>query len=265
MEICQSKAISGSEQHDLVKRCVAMKGNCHGIALAVAVSLLTLFLPKPGHAIDFYTDRASWEAAVPQQQAVNIAGQVPEFAILSAGHPLSLPFGESLIFSINLQGLRVPSSWSPPWLGGNPDAVLFTQVADTLAGSFRPQPVIGFGLNMEPNNFAVFNVTLTTADGGTHTLTQAVNGATDGPGGAFFGWIGSATSMQITCSGDCRGFVIGDLAIAGFAGTPGASNCHGQAVAALARRYGTIDAAASALGFPSVTALQTTIKAFCHK
>jgi hypothetical protein len=238
-----------------------MKGKCHGIALAVAVSVLTLFLPKPGHAIDFYTDRASWEAAVPQQQAANIAGQVAEFAILSAGHPLSLPFGESLIFNIDLQGLRVPSSWSPPWLGGNPDAVLFTQGANTLAGSFRPQPVIGFGLNMEPDVFAVFNVTLTTADGGTHTLTQAVNGAT---GGAFFGWIGSATSMQITCQGGCSGFALGDLAIAGFAGTPGASNCHGNAVAALANRYGTIGAAASALGFPSVTALQTTIKAFCH-
>jgi YVTN family beta-propeller protein len=49
-----------------------------------------------------------------------------------------------------------------------------------------------------------------------------------------------------------------------FAGTPGHSNCHGQSVAALAKEFGGIDAAAAALGFPSVQALQNTIRAFCR-
>jgi hypothetical protein len=48
------------------------------------------------------------------------------------------------------------------------------------------------------------------------------------------------------------------------AGTPGFSNCHGQCVAALAHQYGGMSAAAAALGFPSVSALQTAITAFCH-
>lgn len=49
-----------------------------------------------------------------------------------------------------------------------------------------------------------------------------------------------------------------------FAGTPGASNCHGQSVAALAKQFGGLDAAAAALGFPSVKALQTAIRTFCR-
>jgi YVTN family beta-propeller protein len=49
-----------------------------------------------------------------------------------------------------------------------------------------------------------------------------------------------------------------------FAGTPGFSNCHGQSVAALTRQFGGLKAAAAALAFPSVEALQDAIKAFCH-
>ena len=49
-----------------------------------------------------------------------------------------------------------------------------------------------------------------------------------------------------------------------FALTPGFSNCHGQSVAALAQQFGGLDAAAAALGFSSVKALQKAITAFCR-
>jgi YVTN family beta-propeller protein len=49
-----------------------------------------------------------------------------------------------------------------------------------------------------------------------------------------------------------------------FAGTPDFSNCWGQSVAALAEVFGGLDAAAAALGFPRVTALQNAIAAFCR-
>ena len=49
-----------------------------------------------------------------------------------------------------------------------------------------------------------------------------------------------------------------------FAGTPGFSNCHGQSVAALTMQFGGLHAAAAALGFPSVQALQTAIRTFCR-
>jgi len=49
-----------------------------------------------------------------------------------------------------------------------------------------------------------------------------------------------------------------------FAGTPGKSNCHGQSVSALARQFGGLNAAAAALGYADVSALQSAIMAFCE-
>ena len=51
--------------------------------------------------------------------------------------------------------------------------------------------------------------------------------------------------------------------ITGYAGTPGAKKCHGQSVNALSKQFGTLSAAADALGFASVTALQASITMFC--
>jgi YVTN family beta-propeller protein len=48
-----------------------------------------------------------------------------------------------------------------------------------------------------------------------------------------------------------------------FAGTPHFSNCFGQSVAALAQKYGGLNTAAAALGFPSTAALQNAIRAYC--
>src|SRR5262249_13188841 len=49
-----------------------------------------------------------------------------------------------------------------------------------------------------------------------------------------------------------------------FAGTPGQSNCIGVSGAALTRQYGGLNAAAAALGYPSVQALQQAIMQFCE-
>jgi hypothetical protein len=40
-------------------------------------------------------------------------------------------------------------------------------------------------------------------------------------------------------------------------------NCHGQSIAGLAQTYGGFKAAAAALGYPNLNALQSTIMAFC--
>jgi hypothetical protein len=48
-----------------------------------------------------------------------------------------------------------------------------------------------------------------------------------------------------------------------FAGTPGDPNWHGRSVSALARQYGGLPAAAAALGYASVTDLQTAIAGIC--
>lgn len=50
-----------------------------------------------------------------------------------------------------------------------------------------------------------------------------------------------------------------------FAGTPGQANCQGKSVSALAQQYNGLSAAASALGFQGVQALQTAILTYCGK
>lgn len=48
------------------------------------------------------------------------------------------------------------------------------------------------------------------------------------------------------------------------AGTPGQPNCHGQSISALAHQFGGIDAATSALGFSSESALHSGFELFCE-
>jgi hypothetical protein len=48
-----------------------------------------------------------------------------------------------------------------------------------------------------------------------------------------------------------------------FAGTPGAANCHGKTVSALAQTYGGLANASSALGYASVADLQNAITSYC--
>ena len=48
------------------------------------------------------------------------------------------------------------------------------------------------------------------------------------------------------------------------AGTPGQPICHGQSISALAHQFGNVDAAASALGFATVHALQNSFALFCE-
>jgi uncharacterized repeat protein (TIGR03803 family) len=67
---------------------------------------------------------------------------------------------------------------------------------------------------------------------------------------------GNGTVYEVTGSG----FVVKPI----FAGTPGKPNCIGKSVSALARQYGGLNAAAEALGYPSVRALQRAIMDFCE-
>jgi len=48
-------------------------------------------------------------------------------------------------------------------------------------------------------------------------------------------------------------------------GTVGQANCHGQTISGLAAQFGSISAAASSLGFPSVDALQNAFTGFCEQ
>jgi virginiamycin B lyase len=73
-------------------------------------------------------------------------------------------------------------------------------------------------------------------------------GITTGPDGAL--WFTEHTGDKI-----------GRLQL--LAGTPGAANCSGKSVSALAHEFGGLAHAADALGFASVSALQDKINTFC--
>jgi YVTN family beta-propeller protein len=49
-----------------------------------------------------------------------------------------------------------------------------------------------------------------------------------------------------------------------FAGTPGKANCYGKSVSALVRQYHGLHAAAAALGFSRIRALEKAILEFCE-
>jgi hypothetical protein len=74
----------------------------------------------------------------------------------------------------------------------------------------------------------------------------------------------TSDAFQTTFGGVVDAFVV-KLASPTFAGTPGTANCHGQSVSALTQQFGSLDAAALALGFPSVQALQDAIREFCEE
>jgi hypothetical protein len=88
---------------------------------------------------------------------------------------------------------------------------------------------------------------------------------------------GSGQGWAVSLSGDGSNAIVGgpyDNSQAGagwvfsqqrvFAGAPGNANCLGQSVSALARQYGGLNAAAAALAYPSVRALQEAIMGFCE-
>jgi len=84
--------------------------------------------------------------------------------------------------------------------------------------------------------------------------------------------IASGTVLQSWSSSGVAGFhaaaglsVKGEIIVSNpqFNGTPGKADCHGKSVSALAKQFGGLNAAATALGFPGVQQLQNAIKTFC--
>ena len=165
------------------------------VVLSIMGLILTFAPQQTQAAITMFDSRSLWEAAVGAFGTVDIASQLAELAILSAGTPLTAAPG-SITFSTDLQSLQVPSSWGT-WSGGNIPAVLYTMGATSLTGTFSGLGPQAFGLEMEPNVMQIFNMTLLLSDGS--ILTQAV----DGYGGAkFFGWAGDQSIQSMTLSLD---------------------------------------------------------------
>ena len=156
-------------------------------------------------------------------------------------------------------------------VSGNVSVTGGTESADfpTTPGAF--QPTFGGGFSdafVSKLNAAGSTLLYSTYLGG-NDIDNGTGVGLDAAGNAYVaGYSFSANfpttprAFQTTFGGVVDAFVT-KLAALAFAGTPGTPNCVGESVSALARQFGGLDAAASALGFPSVQALHHAIKAFC--
>lgn len=179
------------------------------IALAVVVGALVV--PTQALALVTHTDFASWETAALGDgliiASVNIADTLASNNnILFAGNPLGLPFSETLTFDTKLIRREVPNGDWATWSNGKTPIVLVTKLVNVITATFDA-PVVAFGVEMEPNQFSIFDMILT-IEGGT-MITQSVNG---NAGAKFFGWTGgSVSSFTLECQGGCRGFAFAEM------------------------------------------------------
>src|SRR5262245_20212831 len=125
------------------------------VVIVTALGVAALLAPAASYAAPIlFLDRAPWEASVGAFADVDLDSQVAEFAVLTAGSPVTLPLGDSLSFDIDTQGLQVPGTWAT-WSGGNTPRVLYTIGANSITGTFS-DPQAGFGFEVEPEVFDTF-------------------------------------------------------------------------------------------------------------
>ncbi len=157
-------------------------------ALVICVSIA---LAQNAHAITLWDNRASWEGAVDSFFDVDFTPQLPNNGdVLTAGTPLSLPQSKSISFDADLTRRTIGSGWAT-WSGGYTGAVLVSS-PNTLTGTFDSS-LYAFGLEIEPNVYSIFDVTLTLSDDSSLTIPVAGNS-----GAQFFGWTeGDIAAMTI--------------------------------------------------------------------
>jgi YVTN family beta-propeller protein len=132
-------------------------------------------------------------------------------------------------------------------VGGNTVSVIATKTNKVIATI----TLVGnpFGVAVTPDGSKVY---VTTEPSGVSVIDTATNTVTD-----TLGNVGGGDTAAF-------GIFIQPKSAPKFAGTPGQSNCYGESVSALVRQYRGLNAAAAALGYSSIKALQTAIMEFCE-
>jgi hypothetical protein len=203
------------------------------------------------------------------------------------------------IFRVQVNGTFTGAVEDPPHITpGTPFSTSFlvnTNAAPVLHQNAQGLPVVGYAdAAISGFSVTVGGVTFTQSDildrvavagapGAAVFFSQDLaNGATPSIDMFVENQTGSLDIGVIGCSGTCEfenelffetsGFPrandsgvvsVSASRVFGFAGTPGAIDCHGQSVSALTKQYQSIKAAAGALNYPSVQALQDDITLFC--
>ena len=110
------------------------------VILTSVLAWMICMLPSMALAVpSFYSDRSTWETVVGDWADVDLAGQVADGDLLSAGDSIALPEypgNRSLSFDVDLAGRQVPTSWST-WSGGEePRCALFGVWSNKCHGQF---------------------------------------------------------------------------------------------------------------------------------
>jgi len=150
------------------------------------------------------------------------------------------------------------------------------QVANTVSGTVS---VIDTTLNLPAVTATItdlaqpFGVGVTPDGKHVYVALEGIPNVAPGPGvsvidaatNTVVNTINTPGCSDLPCSGPVAfGLFIQPSPPPQFAGTPGSTNCNGASVSALSNEFGNnLGAAATALGFKSVKALQTAIGTFC--
>jgi hypothetical protein len=180
------------------------------VVLTVCAAILVLASKSAQASLVMYDTRTAWEAAVGTAQDLSIGsilGNIP------ASTPIGPDVDHTMTFSVDLSRRQVGTSgltgWST-WSGGLTPVVIYTNGLSSLTGTFSGGGPRAFGLEMEPNNFGVYNMNFL-VDG--VTLTQGVNGD---HGARFFGYVADHSIPTMTLSADpnAEGFAFGRVVYA---------------------------------------------------
>lgn len=188
--------------------------NLNKLAASIGVGFV-LMSASAAHAVTMYSDLAAWQVDVTTFQGTAVLPGAdfsnPASLVLSGGSILDN-------FSPAVERRTIGTSWAtwPNQPGSNGLTVYSSMGADSVTMDFTggivleagmPTSVDAFGMFIEPNSFAPFDITLQLAGG--QMVTQSV----DGNGGAlFFGWTGMAvTSFTVSADPGATGFAFGQF------------------------------------------------------
>ena len=209
-----------------------------------------------------FGDGAGPDAGLIADAAGNLYGTT-EFGGGSIGCRSTIGNGCGTVFKLTPSGTETVLY---SFTGGGDGAEPFAGLIADAAGNFYGTTSQGGA----SNDGTVFKLTPSGTETVLHSFTDGSDGGfplaglitdaagnlygttSQGGGGSGCGDSGCGTVFEIAGSG-----------FAVFAGTPGTPNCHGQSVSALAQTYGGLAAAAAALGYANVQALQNAIATYC--
>jgi hypothetical protein len=198
--------------------------------------------------------------------------------------PFTLTTGCGIVFElVNSAGTyteKILYSFTGGNDGGNPYNFSTGLIADASGNLYGTTALGASGCFTSINCGVVFKLTPPTSLGGnwTETVLQSFTGGSGGTlpfasliadnSGNLYGTTAGGYLNLVGCGASNCGTVF-KLAGSGFVppvhfvGVPGTPNCNGVSVSTLAHTYGGVAAAAKALGYTGVSALQSAISAYC--